>query len=68
MMCFGKLLTIFLLNYVFILTFDAFFCSDFEIQRQIGILEEGGKIENETRSFDAETGQVQFSFLFVFFS
>ncbi|XP_025115923.1 glutamyl-tRNA(Gln) amidotransferase subunit B, mitochondrial-like [Pomacea canaliculata] len=27
---------------------------DFEIQRQIEILEAGGKIENETRSFDAQ--------------
>lgn len=27
---------------------------DFEIERQIGILESGGVITNETRSFDAD--------------
>lgn len=29
---------------------------DFEIQRQIRILEEGGEIINETRTFDYRTG------------
>ena len=30
--------------------------SDFEIRRQIAILEAGGEVVNETRSFDIETG------------
>ncbi|XP_070199894.1 glutamyl-tRNA(Gln) amidotransferase subunit B, mitochondrial-like isoform X2 [Littorina saxatilis] len=30
---------------------------DFEIQRQIGVLENGGQIEKETRSFDAESNE-----------
>ncbi|XP_076449299.1 glutamyl-tRNA(Gln) amidotransferase subunit B, mitochondrial-like [Babylonia areolata] len=30
---------------------------DFEIQRQIEILENGGQVENETRGFDAETNE-----------
>ncbi|KAK7469596.1 hypothetical protein BaRGS_00036386 [Batillaria attramentaria] len=30
---------------------------DFEIQRQVKILESGGSVENETRSFDAETNE-----------
>ncbi|XP_078068699.1 glutamyl-tRNA(Gln) amidotransferase subunit B, mitochondrial isoform X5 [Mustelus asterias] len=31
--------------------------SDYEILRQIGVLENGGKILNETRAFDYKTGQ-----------
>ena len=31
------------------------FVSEFEIQRQIEVLENGGQIENETRYYDAET-------------
>ena len=34
------------------------FFSDYEIQRQIDILESGGEVENETRSFDAESKYV----------
>ena len=29
---------------------------DFEIERQIGVLESGGEVVNETRSFDDESG------------
>jgi aspartyl-tRNA(Asn)/glutamyl-tRNA(Gln) amidotransferase subunit B len=32
---------------------------DYEARRQIGILEEGGKIAQETRLFDAKTGQTR---------
>ena len=35
--------------------FGGVFVSEFEIQRQIELLESGGEVENETRSFDAES-------------
>ena len=31
-------------------------CSDFEVKRQIEILESGGEVANETRAFDFESG------------
>jgi len=54
-----------LLDTVFLLTVTVFFSyfADFEIARQINVLESGSEVVNETRAFIIDTGYSSFEFI-----
>jgi len=46
------------LKYIFIKQLFVAFCLEYEINRQLDVLTEGGEVENETRMFLSDEGLV----------